>query len=182
MKLKRFSLIATLATLVTVGSVYATWDYVTGGDITGDESSTLGVTITGKTESSGVAGALEITSLPTFTVDHTGDYVPALTVDGEITVNYTPATGSTVNAVICTITVDFSAASTADFKALFDVTPISYTSTAGTTFTVDNATIAANIQLAAHAPLATPAEYTAYATVLNTADCGFVVTATAVAA
>lgn len=182
MKLKRFSLLATLATLVTVGSVYATWEYVTGGDITGDQSSTLGVSITGKTENTGVAGALEITTLPTFTVDHTGDYVPALTVDGTIDVTYTPATGSQVNAVVCTIEVKFSDASTADYKALFDFTPITYTSTAGTTFSVDNATLAANIKLAAHAPLLTPADYTTYANVLNTANCGFVVVASAVAA
>lgn len=178
MKLKRFSLLATLATLVTVGSVYATWDYITGGNITGDDT-TLGVSITEKTEDSGVAGALEITSVPTLEVDHNGDYVPTLSITGKIDVTYTPATGSQVNAVICTITVDFTTGSTEAFKDLFDVTPIEYTSTAGTTFTVDNATLVANIKLADHAPLLTPAEYDAYAAILTAAGNGFIVTASA---
>lgn len=181
MKMKRFSLLAALATLVTVGSVYATWDYITGGDIEGDES-TLGVSITGKTETTDVAGALEITSLPTLTIDHTGDYVPALSIVGDIEVDYTPAAGSQVNAVICTITVDWQSATTAEFKNLFTFTKITETSTAGTEFTVSNATLATNIKLNSPTALTSPALYDAYAATLNTANCGFVVTATAVAA
>lgn len=182
MKFKRFSLLAILATLVTVGSVYATWDYITGGDIEGDQSSTLGVSITGKTEVTDTAGSLDITGLPTFTIDHTGDYVPALTITDDIDVTYTPATGSQVNAVICTIKVDFADTCTTEFEALFDLTPISVTTTAGTTFNVDNATLTTNIKLKAHEALNTPAKYTAYAAILNATGNGFVVTAEAVAA
>ena len=82
MKIKRFSLLAGIAALVTVGSVYATWDYITGGNIEGADT-TLGVEITTKTETTGVAGALSFTETPTLTIDHAGDYVPVLDVDDD---------------------------------------------------------------------------------------------------
>ena len=79
MKIKRFSLLAGIAALVTVGSVYATWDYITGGNIEGADT-TLGVEITTKTETTGDAGALSFTETPTLTIDHAGNYVPVLDV------------------------------------------------------------------------------------------------------
>ena len=180
MKIKRFSLLAGLATLATVGSVYATWDYITGGNITGDDA-TLGVTITEKTESTGVAGNVEITSIPTLSIDHTGDYVPTLSIVGDIKVDYTPAVGSQVNAVTCTITVDWTEGTTDAYKALFNFTKIEESFPAGETFTVANSTLVTNISLVSTV-LASPAEYDVYAATLATPSCGFTVTATAVAA
>ena len=180
MKIKRFSLLAGLATLVTVGSVYATWDYITGGNIEGD-SATLGVTITEKTESTGLAGSVDFTSVPVLTIDHAGDYVPTLGIVGDIDVTYTPATGSQVNAVVCTINVEFQDTCTDEFKALFNFTPITWTSTAGTTFTLDAASISSNLSLVSTV-LDTPALYDAYSATLSAAGNGWVVTASAVAA
>jgi hypothetical protein len=180
MKIKRFTLLAGLATLVTVGSVYATWDYITGGNIDPAET-TLGVSITGKTESTGLAGALSITSLPTLKVDNGGSFNPVLKITGGVDVTYTPTTGSQVNAVVCTITVGFQSTASEAFKDLFNFTPISFTSTAGTTFTLDQATLEANISLK-DTVLATPDEYTAYANTLTADGNGFIVSASAVAA
>lgn len=180
MKIKRFSLLAGIAALVTVGSVYATWDYITGGNIEGADT-TLGVEITTKKETTGVAGALSFTETPTLTINHAGDYVPVLEVDGDIKVTYTPATGSQVNAVTCTISVNWLTGTTDEYKALFTFTAIEQTFTAGTVFTIPEATLKANIACAATV-LSTPTLYDAYAGVLATPSCGFAVTATAVAA
>ena len=180
MKIKRFSLLAGLATLVTVGSVYATWDYITGGNIEGD-SATLGVTITEKTESTGLAGSVDFTSVPVLTIDHAGDYVPTLAIVVDLKVDFTPAVGSQVKAVTCTITLDWTAGTTQDYKDLFNFTKIEQTFPAGETFTVSNATLVTNISLVSTV-LATPTEYQAYADILNTSGCGFTVTATAEAA
>ena len=84
--MKKFSLLALLATLVTIGSVYATWIYVTDMQIE-EETASLSVSIT-ESVSQTIAGTITIDNQMQLEIDNAGNYKAVLSKTGTITVSY----------------------------------------------------------------------------------------------
>ena len=89
MKAKNIGLLATLAMVVTVGGVYATWNYATG-DID-NTTANVSVEIAGTGESK--KGTIAATSTLKLIVDDGGSFVPTITWSGKIDVTFTAGAG-----------------------------------------------------------------------------------------
>ncbi|MBO5206641.1 MAG: hypothetical protein J6K44_04560 [Clostridia bacterium] len=88
MKIKRLSLIITLALCLTVGGVYATWTYAEGQ--IQPSSGTASLTIEAAANE-GEAGTINVdTNSLSITVENGGSYNTILSVTGNITVTLTP--------------------------------------------------------------------------------------------
>lgn len=92
MKIKRLSLIITLALCLTVGGVYATWTYAEGQ--IQSNSGTASLTIEAAANE-GEAGTINVdTNSLSITVENGGSYKTVLSVTGDITVTLTPTAGT----------------------------------------------------------------------------------------
>lgn len=104
--MKKLGLLATLAMCVTIGGVYATWNYADTTTFVDRETVSIGLTAAGS-----VTGeSLEITkNTLKFLIDDTnGDkYGDAVSAEGEITVTYTAVANNyeTIN-IYCNIEID----------------------------------------------------------------------------
>ena len=119
MKTRLLSVILMLALCVTVGGVYASWNYPNEGVTSAFDKTNIDIEMDGATHV-GASGALnaQIVSIAdeTQVLDKFGfnvknlndDYVPVLTADGKISVTYTPAAGSLAptTKAKCTITIN----------------------------------------------------------------------------
>lgn len=92
--MKKIGLLAALATIVTVGGVYATWNYVTGTTAKVEAYPQVG--ITGVQENKDPRGTLNLTNNMSYIIDDTdGNYVAELIFQsGTCVFSYTPATGA----------------------------------------------------------------------------------------
>lgn len=94
--MKKLSLLMALILLVTVGGVYATWNYAQG-DVTSTQAFVLPKMETVVTEGSKGTIAVDTSGMTIKVDDLDTDSVihkPALVMDGKITVTFTPAVGA----------------------------------------------------------------------------------------
>ena len=92
MKIKRLSLIITLALCLTVGGVYATWTYAEGQ--IQPSSGTASLTIEAAANE-GEAGTINVdTGSLSITVENGGSYKTVLSVVNDVTVTLTPTEGT----------------------------------------------------------------------------------------
>lgn len=90
MKAKNIGLLATLAMVVTVGGVYATWNYATEGITSTTATVSVGIEDTVKSSK----GTIAATSTLELIIDDTNsDYVAEITWSGTIDVTFTAGAG-----------------------------------------------------------------------------------------
>ena len=88
MKIKRLSLIITLALCITVGSVYASWTYAEEQVASADDSISLGIDAAANSGAAGLI-AVDASGLTIDIVDG-GSYNTKLEVKGSVSVTFTP--------------------------------------------------------------------------------------------
>lgn len=94
--MKKLSLLIALVLLVTIGGVYATWNYAQG-DVTSSQGFVLPKMETVVTSGSKGTIAVDTSGLTIKVDDSDTDSVthkPVLVIDGEIVITFTPATGA----------------------------------------------------------------------------------------
>lgn len=94
--MKKLSLLIALVLLVTIGGVYATWNYAQG-DVTSSQGFVLPKMETVITSGSKGTIAVDTTGLTIKVDDSDTDSVthkPVLVIDGDIVITFTPATGA----------------------------------------------------------------------------------------
>ena len=93
--MKKLSLLVALALLITVGGVYATWNYAQG-DATSKTGYLDKVTLVADSVVDSAKGTFEIdTTNLKITVDDTNnDHVAELLIEGDIKITFTPSTGA----------------------------------------------------------------------------------------
>lgn len=95
--MKKVGLLMTLASLIAVGGVYATWSY--GQDKTASASDELAVVMTAATVD-GKKGKFTVsTTTLKFEVGNKGDYVPELRANGNLVVTFTPNPGADTDVI-----------------------------------------------------------------------------------
>lgn len=91
MKLKKMMSLILCAVLVTIGSVYATWDYTTYKDVSVMKKDVATVTITDKVITSVATGSINVvTDGVTIKIHNAGDHKGELQVTGDIVITFTP--------------------------------------------------------------------------------------------
>ena len=106
--MKKLGIAAMLATIVTVGGVYAAWNYAGGKADTATASKTLQIT---QADLQATSGTLSV-QLPTvLAIDNIGNYTPGwcstgdLACKGDMVVKFVPNTGAATTSFTCTITL-----------------------------------------------------------------------------
>ena len=104
--MKKLGIAAMLATVVTVGGVYAAWNYAGGKADTATASKTLQIT---QADLQATSGTLSV-QLPTIlAIDNMGNYTPGwcttgdLACKGDMIVKFVPNTGAATTSFTCTI-------------------------------------------------------------------------------
>jgi hypothetical protein len=104
--MKKLGIAAMLATVVTVGGVYAAWNYAGGKADTATASKTLQIT---QADLQATSGTLSV-QLPTvLAIDNMGNYTPGwcvtgdLACKGDMVVKFVPNTGAATTSFTCTI-------------------------------------------------------------------------------
>ena len=100
LKTKLLSIFVAFALMVTVGGVYAAWNYTNDEQVI--ESKNFNATIAiDEASVNGVPGVLSVndTGLPSYKVENDGDYHTILESNGSITVTYTPNEGTAIQTV-----------------------------------------------------------------------------------
>ena len=96
--MKKFSLLVAIALLITVGGVYATWNYAQGE--VGNSASNLVPKLAGyATTTSKGSIAIDTTGLTIMIDDTNADHIAELSMTGKITVTFTPAPGADSSVV-----------------------------------------------------------------------------------
>ena len=90
--MKKVGLLMTLASLIAVGGVYATWSY--GQDKAASANDELAVVMTAATVDGRKGKFTVSTTTLKFEVGNKGDYVPELRANGELVVTFTPNPGA----------------------------------------------------------------------------------------
>ena len=96
--MKKFSLLVAIALLITVGGVYATWNYAQGE--VGNSASNLVPKLAGyATTTSKGSIAIDTTGLTIMIDDTNADHIAELSMTGKITVTFTHAPGADSSVV-----------------------------------------------------------------------------------
>ncbi len=136
--MKKFSLMAALATLVTVSGVYAAWSYAQGDAPAASDTAGLRletVTTTSKKGTIAITGSINII------IDDMGNYAAGPKGSGEFTISFAPNTGASVEAIPLAYTVTIAGANawdlgdgqTGNYFAVTQTAPISLGSVGGAT-------------------------------------------------
>ena len=90
--MKRMNLLMSMATVLVVGGVYATWSYSQGSVAAATDE--YAVVMTAETIS-GEKGSFDVSSSSiTFEIENKGDYKPELRATGDVVVYFTPSLGA----------------------------------------------------------------------------------------
>ncbi len=99
--MKKLGLLAAMAMVVTVGGVYATWNYAQTGNVA--EVGTMATVVVPEAVVSTVKGSLEVShNTLSIRIDDLGndnDHVAELVFEGSLTVTFTPALGADLKAM-----------------------------------------------------------------------------------
>lgn len=91
MKLKNITALILCAVLLTMGSVYATWDYVSYQDVTTVMKDMSAVTITDKVVSSLATGSINVvTDTVKIQIHNVGEHTGGLRAEGNIVITFNP--------------------------------------------------------------------------------------------
>ena len=186
--MKKFSLIALLGCLLTVGGVYAQWVY--GQATAGSVSESIKPQMAGVgTNSKKGTITVDTTGLTMVIDDTNGDYKPELIISGEVKVNFTANVGADAEVAANGVKMNYSISQTDSWtyesetgsKPIFTLvnpTDISLNGGAATkSVTITAAEISNIIKLNVTDTftLATKAEYDAFQTSLNVGNFTFTV-------
>lgn len=190
--MKKFSLIALLGCLLTVGGVYAQWVY--GQATAGSVSESIKPQMAGVGTNSKKGTIIVDTTGLTMVIDDTnGDYKPELIISGQVTVTFTPNPGADAEVAANGVKMKYSISQTASWtydsdpsaavapKEIFTLvnpTNISLNGGAATkSITITAADISDIIKLNVtdDFKLATKAEYDAFQASLNVGNFTFTV-------
>ena len=112
--MKKFSLIALLGCLLTVGGVYAQWVY--GQNAAASVSKSIKPQMAGVgTNSKKGTITVDTTGLKMFIDDTNGDYNPELIIEGQVTVTFTANPGADAEVVANGVKMNYSISQTADW-------------------------------------------------------------------
>lgn len=140
--MKKISVLIIMALIVTIGGVYATWNYAQSAASADPVQSV--VTLTDKVVDT-PKGTIEVdASGLIFEIDDTnGDYVAELVVDGEIEITFTPADGADENVAQHGIALQYVLSVTENWK--YEGTQIFTVDTNPVVLNNGNATLTATI-------------------------------------
>ena len=109
--MKKLSLIVAMAVVLTIGGVFATWNYVDTTAYTATEGVTIGIAGTGTLGDSGSLQAAVSGFQIIPTAENGSNYTAILSADSKVTLTFTPSLGSKYNdgtplKIKYTVTVD----------------------------------------------------------------------------
>ncbi len=150
--MKKLSVLVALILCVTVGSVYATWNYAQGGAEKVvkyfDDSTVITTSVTDTAK-----GVIDVdTSALNITIDDgNNDFYGELSITGKISITFTPNDGADETVASEGIALQYSLGTTTDYKyegnAIFDVDNTVQNLDKSLTFEIDAADLDALIDL-----------------------------------
>ncbi len=178
--MKKLTILIALALIVTIGGVYATWNYANGTATKGEAYLDEVTKITEKVEGLAKGKITVDSNTLAITIDDAdNNHVAELIITGEITFKYTPA------ADVAQIPMQYTLSLTDNWnynsKPIFVIdttTQVLNSGTATNTVTITGAELANLISLNGTITLSTPDEYTAFKSSLHSGSIAIVVSET----
>lgn len=169
--MKKLSVLVALILCVTIGGVYATWNYAQGNVSSTTKYFDAGTTITDKVVDTAKGTITVDTSNLKITIDDSNnDFYGEMTMEGTVSVTFTPNTGADETVASNGIALQYALGTTSgytyDGNDIFDVTTTTQTLGTGKTFTITAAQLENLISLnTLHLP--TVEEYQAFKDALH---------------
>lgn len=173
MKVKRIMALILCAVLVTVGGVYATWDYLSYNDVVVMDKDVATVSITDKVVSSVATGSINIvTDGVTIKIHNIGEHTGQLQVAGDIKITFAPGPQAPKdiqdNGIDMKYELSFTGNPLYKGENIFKVVTAEGTTGQTLSFTITGEELAGMIGLNQEVKLPTEAEYDAFKIALAT--------------
>lgn len=173
MKLKKIMTLILCAVFVTVGGVYATWDYISYQDVTVMEKDVATIAITDKVVSSVATGSINVvTDGVTIKVHNAGEHMGQLQVTGDIKITFAPGPQAPQdikdNGIDMKYELSFAGNPQYKGQDIFRVITAEATTGQTMSFTISADELLTMIGLNQEVKLSTEAEYDAFKNALTT--------------